>query len=145
MNNLSIRYATIDDCDVIFKIDSECDDCYSNELIKESLINSSNCTYLATLDSVPIGYISYSLVCDEAELIKVVVLKEYRNNGYGKSLIKKSIELLKEKNIKNIFLEVRENNNIAIKVYEYIGFDKINIRKKYYDGCIDAIIYRLSI
>jgi RimJ/RimL family protein N-acetyltransferase len=50
--------------------------------------------------------------------------------------------------IKNIFLEVREDNNFAIKLYEKMGFKKVGVMsdKIYLDGkYYDEIIYLLQI
>ena len=51
---------------------------------------------------------------------------------------------LKEHSVNNIFLEVRIDNNSAIKFYEKCGYEKVTIREKYYQG-IDAVIYRKGI
>ena len=40
----------------------------------------------------------------------------------------------------NISLEVKEKNVPAIKLYEKYGFEKVGIRKKYYNGIDNAII-----
>ena len=42
--------------------------------------------------------------------------------------------------MKTITLEVNENNLSAIRLYDKFSFDKLGIRKKYYNGESDAII-----
>ena len=51
---------------------------------------------------------------------------------------------LSNNSLKEIFLEVRESNTPAIALYESLGFEKIGVRKGYYDKPKeDAVIYRL--
>ncbi|MDY4010519.1 MAG: GNAT family N-acetyltransferase [Fusobacterium gastrosuis] len=54
--------------------------------------------------------------------IGISVLKEYWGNNIGSKLIDRIIEWAKENGIKKINLEVFENNERAIKLYERKGF-----------------------
>ena len=52
----------------------------------------------------------------------------------------------KNEKLSSIFLEVRESNLPAIKLYEKFNFTQISIRKNYYpDNKEDALIYMLEI
>ena len=48
--------------------------------------------------------------------------------------------MAKQTEHETISLEVNEKNSIAIHLYERCGFEKIGIRKKYYNGIDNAII-----
>lgn len=86
--------------------------------------------------------IAYMIVLDNVdyfEIMKIGVLKEYRNKGVAQSLI----ENIKEK---DIFLEVRQTNVVAINFYLKNGFKKISLRKNYYkDNNEDAIIMKMEV
>jgi ribosomal-protein-alanine N-acetyltransferase len=43
------------------------------------------------------------------------------------------IGLATEKGVTEIFLEVRETNVGAIRLYERLGFEEVGIRKNYYE------------
>jgi ribosomal-protein-alanine N-acetyltransferase len=146
MDELDLKVAEIDDAVLIHFIDSEYQhENYSFNMIKNTL-KDKNCINIITYqNNVAIGYISYNCVLDEAELLKIVVLKNFRSRGFGKKIMLKSIEILKNKNIKTIILEVRKNNDIALKLYEKVGFIKIHERQKYYRDGEDAYIYKLSL
>jgi len=89
-----------------------------------------------------IGYIIILDSVDIYEVIKIAISPNYRGKKLGKKLLNYVLERLD----KNLILEVRENNNIAIKFYEKLGFKKINIRKGYYeDTKEDGIIYLFTI
>jgi ribosomal protein S18 acetylase RimI-like enzyme len=53
------------------------------------------------------------------------VVKEFRRQGIGEQLLEKLIEMLKEMHINQFVLEVLENNQPAINLYEKYGFRKI--------------------
>lgn len=88
-----------------------------------------------------IGFITFDKSIDEADIEDIFVIPEFRKQGYGKLLVKKALCALKDEGFKKVFLEVRESNAPARKVYESFGFKKISERKKYYDGVETAIVY----
>ena len=65
--------------------------------------------------------------------IGISVLKEYWGRGIATALLEKLISLSKEKGIKKINLDVFENNEKAIKLYEKFGFKL--------EGCIEDGIF----
>ena len=66
------------------------------------------------------------------------MLDYFQNHGIGTKLINYVIDKYKEK-CKNITLEVRKDNEKAIKLYKKVGFIEKAIRKNYYNG-IDGIL-----
>ena len=80
-----------------------------------------------------IGFITYSIIYDRAEIIDIIIKEEFRNKGYAKKLIEDiSIGLINNK-CKNITLEVNEINP-AVNFYKKIGFEIVSIRKGYYNN-----------
>lgn len=144
MSNVAIRVAGLDDLDGIYNLDKFELDGYLKETIEKTLQDSSALTLVAETDGNIIGYINFSFVLDEAELNKVVTHRDYRGRGIASTLINDSIRILKEKDIVTIFLEVREDNVVAQKLYEKIGFNFYYTREKYYNG-VNAKLYRLDI
>lgn len=81
---------------------------------------------------------AYAIIFDNSvslEIMKIATLKEYRKQGLGALIIK---ELSKYG--KDIFLEVRETNEMAIKFYHENGFVDIGKRKHYYSDTGEAAI-----
>lgn len=91
------------------------------------------------IDNVLIGFIIYKRLYDVTDLLYIVVDKIYRNKGIGSLLIKYLINISER-----ILLEVRCDNNNAIKLYKKYNFKIINIRKKYYDN-MDAYVMELKV
>lgn len=86
-----------------------------------------------------VGFILIDMFSDRAEIIDVAVEVMHRNNKIGDKLVKYVIDLCKNNGCDNITLEVRVNNDAAIKLYKNNDFRVVSIRKKYYsNGTIDA-------
>ena len=81
-----------------------------------------------------IGFLLYSLIYDRIEIEQFEVITKERGRGIGDKLLNYLIEKYKNSDIKNITLEVKENNIVAINLYEKYGFKKVSTREKYYDG-----------
>lgn len=89
-----------------------------------------------------IGYLSYSIMYEKAEINNIYVLKQYRSQGIGSKLLDYLIK--KCKDCENITLEVRKDNESAIFLYKKYGFKEVAIREKYYNG-VDGILMMLEV
>ena len=81
-----------------------------------------------------IGFLLYSLIYDRIEIEQFEVITKERGKGIGEKLLNYLIEKYKDSDIKNITLEVKEDNIAAINLYKKYGFKKVSTREKYYDG-----------
>ena len=81
-----------------------------------------------------IGFLLYSLIYDRIEIEQFEVTTKERRKGIGNKLLNYLVEKYQDNNIKNITLEVKEDNIIAINLYKKYGFKKVSTREKYYDG-----------
>jgi ribosomal-protein-alanine N-acetyltransferase len=143
---MKVREATIEDAPYIAEIDMQISGVREVEKIEKDILNPNYVYYLLTNDSGSIvSYISLLITSDSADIIMVVTDRHNRGRGFATRLMSEMIERLKLKNITQIFLEVRENNDVAKRLYKRFGFEPISIRKKYYDGTVDGIVMKLSI
>jgi len=117
--------------DILF---SQFDEFWSYDILKDEL-NSKNSNYLiATLNDTIVGFAGIKVMLDETDIMNIVVRKDFRNQGIGTLLLKNLINLSKEKNLNTITLEVMEENYPAIHLYKKFGFQRVGIRKNYYQG-----------
>lgn len=86
-----------------------------------------------------IGILDYSFIYDRIEIDNILVEEPYRGQKIGTKLMGHLIFLATIKKVKNITLEVRVSNSIAIKLYKNFGFEEVAIRKYYY-GDEDALL-----
>ncbi len=95
-----------------------------------------------------IAYGVMSIAVEEAHIFNVCVSSMYRGKGFGLQMMEHLLEVAKEKNAKSVFLEVRPSNEVAIQLYNKIGFLEVGIRKDYYpakNGREDALIFAMDI
>ena len=82
-----------------------------------------------------LGYLYYSDIYERIEINQIEVDESHRNKKIGSKLL----SYLIDNNKKDITLEVKETNDIAIKLYKKYGFKEVAKREKYYQG-IDGIL-----
>ncbi len=120
---------------------SEFDNFWSYDVLEEELECDNSYVIVAKADeNTIVGFAGLKVILDEADIMNIVVKKDFRHNGIGSVLLENLINYSKDLNLKTITLEVNENNLSAIRLYDKFSFDKLGIRKNYYDGKSDAII-----
>ncbi|MDR1361951.1 MAG: ribosomal protein S18-alanine N-acetyltransferase [Holosporaceae bacterium] len=88
--------------------------------------------FVADFDHTSCGFILCQGVMDEAEILTLCVLPEYRHKSLGRQLLEKTMEYSKSLRVKVFFLEVAEDNFPAISLYTSCGFTKVSKRTNYY-------------
>ena len=122
-------------------LDSDFDNFWSFDVLEEELECKNSYVIVAkNSENNIVGFAGLKVILDEADIMNIVVKKTFRHNGIGSILLENLISYSKNLNLKNITLEVNENNLSAIHLYDKFSFDKLGIRKKYYNGESDAII-----
>ncbi|NDV24645.1 ribosomal protein S18-alanine N-acetyltransferase [Desulfovibrio sp. JC022] len=92
-----------------------------------------------------IGYLAYSIVLDEMEVLNLGVHPEFRRKGIGRALMHDLMRRCREMDMKRGLLDVKESNIPAIGLYESLGFVQVGVRKNYYpDTREDALLYDLN-
>ena len=138
--NLDIEYNTIKIIeDICF------DDAWTEHMIQCELSNSFSHICIAEDNTEIVGYIIYRELFETAEIMRIAVLPEKRNNGLGRSLMEFMMNNLVTAS--EILLEVSGDNPAAITLYKNVGFEALDVRPNYYkhrDGTFsDAINMRL--
>ncbi|MDP6727062.1 MAG: ribosomal protein S18-alanine N-acetyltransferase [Candidatus Marinimicrobia bacterium] len=87
---------------------------------------------------IMISYIMIRVVNNEAQILNIAVDLPYQHRGYGKKLLQYTLSELGTET--DVFLEVRESNLPAIKLYSEFNFEEIGVREHYYSDGEDAII-----
>lgn len=98
---------------------------------------------------VLLAYAIMSAAAGEAHILNVCVNKKYQRQGFGQKIVTHLLGVAKNNKVKMVFLEVRLSNNIAINLYESLGFFEIGHRGSYYptiEGCReDALVMALEL
>lgn len=96
--------------------------------------------FVAKQDNQVVGFVSYTVVLDEVEIMNIVTREDSRNQGIASSLLS---YIIRKIDYNKINLEVNENNKTALNLYRKFGFKNVGQRKNYYNGKEDAILMSL--
>ncbi len=86
-----------------------------------------------------LGYILFWHVTDEIHLLNVAVAASARRHRIGTMLVEALIAYAVEHAAAKVLLEVRASNAAAIRLYEKLGFESFNVRRRYYDDGEDGV------
>ncbi len=113
-------------------------DAWGEKALLSHAEGASSRTLAAYLDGVFAGYLLGTVIPPEGEVYRIAVLPEARGKGVGDALLS---AFLGETPV--CFLEVRESNSHARRLYERHGFVLVGTRRGYYkDPKEDACIYK---
>jgi len=92
------------------------------------------------------GYIVILAVLDEAEVLNIAVDPARRGSSVGSGLLDAGLREIEAVGATAIFLEVRESNEAARRLYASRGFSEISRRRRYYrDPVEDALVLRRAV
>lgn len=111
-----------------------------------SLLRRPNAILLVSEDRTGIaGYAALWIAADEAELGNLAVRPGRRGRGIGRTLLDHALHEAAERGASSVFLEVRESNAVARRLYEGAGFRIVGVRPDYYSSPReDALVMRVG-
>jgi len=80
----------------------------------------------------PLGYLLFQEAGTEAEILRIGTLPEQRRRGVGLRLLRVFQAWCRQRGVGRVFLEVREDNHAALRLYERSGFTLAGRRIGYY-------------
>ncbi|MBX3229882.1 MAG: ribosomal protein S18-alanine N-acetyltransferase [Labilithrix sp.] len=92
-----------------------------------------------------LGYVLFWHVTDEIHLLNVAVDPRARRQGRGRALVEEVVGYARANAAAKVLLEVRRSNEPALALYRSLGFEEINVRRRYYDDGEDAIEMMLAL
>lgn len=117
-------------CEIINTLGQELNINFKKLFDINSIINDNNQRlYGYFLHDKLIAFLHLTVSFEEADIVNVIIQKEYRHRGIGTELINYAV---KQDNLAKLNLEVRESNKNAIAFYQKLGFQEIRIIKNYY-------------
>ena len=113
-----------------------CDFCSIDSLINDINSNPFGKIIVYRENNEIIGYLYYSEIYENVEINMLEVKLNRRSEKIGTILMNLFTEIVD----KNITLEVSVKNHIAINLYKKYDFEKVAVRKNYYNNNIDAFL-----
>lgn len=143
---MKIDKMQISDLSTVYELEKKSfSDAWSEEMLKDCL-NSERYFIITAKDEkgAIIGYSGLVSSGDFADVTRIAVFPEFQAKGVGSLLFKELLNECKRRRIATLFLEVRADNSPAIALYEKFRGERFGIRKNYYGGGIDALLYRFT-
>jgi ribosomal-protein-alanine N-acetyltransferase len=117
-------------------------------IFRDCLKAGYGCWVLARTGGELVGYGVLSVAAGEAHVLNVAVAPDERNQGHGRRIMKRLLDLARWQRVERVFLEVRPSNEGAVALYHDLGFNEIGRRPNYYParrGREDAIVMALEL
>lgn len=131
---VNIRLMKETDLDMVAEIEKEIfSRPWSRNDFADSLKSENTLYVVAEEDGKVKGYCGMYVSFEEGNITNVAVSPSYRRQQVAHNMLNYILGLAKEKGITDVFLEVRETNVPAIKLYEKLGFAEEGIRKNFYE------------
>ena len=119
---------------------------WSETLFYNEICKTIAVSRVAKIDGKVAGYLCANVILDEGHILNLSVHPEFRRLGIASSLIKEMIGIMREKDCRSVFLEVRTSNEQARSMYGKFGFSLLGTRKNYYISPVeDAVLMVLRL
>lgn len=144
LTDVVVRAATTSDVAAVTALEQRCfADPWPRSAFAVLPANPNAFFGVATVAGALAGYVVGWHVMNEAELANLAVEPAVRRSGVGGRLLDAMLDDAGRRAIDAIFLEVRESNEAARRLYASRGFAEVGRRKRYYHRPDeDALILR---
>lgn len=150
---LQLRDADAGDIDAVMAIEHAVfpSDAWSRESMLAELSNRHT-RYLVAFDQdAPDDLLAYAGLlapkgAAQADIQSVAVVEAARRRGLARTLVQTLVAEARDRGAREIFLEVRVDNPNAQALYDSLGFERIAVRKGYYQpDNVDGVVMRLDV
>jgi [ribosomal protein S18]-alanine N-acetyltransferase len=141
-----LRRMTVDDLPAVMKIERETfpADAWSEGMLRGELNDQPRTRHyvVALVDDEIVGYAGLFVAGDQADVQTIAVLADRQRAGIGSAMLTELLAEAVRRDAQSIFLEVRADNPGAQELYGGFGFERIGVRRGYYEDGTDAIMMK---
>ena len=141
-NTVEFRRMQADDLDRVIALEQQAFSHPWTRKLYDDALTSYEC-WMMIVDHQHVGHGVISQVLDEAHLLNIAIAVEQQGKGLGLQLLEHLMQRSGERGCVECFLELRESNRSAYRLYERFGFNEIGRRRDYYPapgGHEDALV-----
>ncbi|MBG6239049.1 ribosomal-protein-alanine acetyltransferase [Mycetocola sp. CAN_C7] len=148
-----LRAATVSDLSHIMQIENSvfATDAWSESAMRSELESAHTHYVVATALGAPdivqgYGGMLAPQLATEADIQTLAVAPDVRRMGLGRVLMHAMLRTARAEGVREVFLEVRADNDGAQALYRSLGFESIGVRPGYYQpDDVDAIVMKLEL
>jgi len=132
----------------VVRLESRCYEFPWTESIFLDCLGVGYCCWTCRLNGKLVGYGIMSVAVGEAHILNICVDSEFRDQGLGRRMLERLLNLARKHQADTVFLEVRESNMAAQCLYQSLGFNEVGLRRGYYPagkGRENAIVLALTL
>jgi len=133
-----IEKASIEHLDRLCEIEMKCfeTEAFTKQQIAYLLTDSNSAILVSKVKGEIVGFIIGKTCMDKkpatGQILTIDVSPKHRRKGIGQRLLQEIEKTLKDKGVKIFYLEVRENNFVALSLYHKFGYKKVERLQNYY-------------
>jgi len=138
MQRTTVETATPQNIEEMLKIERECftAEAYTRRQILNLLESKNALALLMRIGGQASGFIIALLETEGkhrlGHIVTIDVAAKYRRKGLGSLLLRKMENILSERGAEAVYLEVRVDNQAALRLYEKQGYLKAELLEHYY-------------
>jgi len=133
-----IKKASIEHLDRLYEIEMKCfeTEAFTKQQIAYLITDSNSVTLVSRAKGEIVGFIIGKTYMDKkpatGQILTIDVSPKHRRKGIGQRLLHEIEKTLKDKGVKICYLEVRENNFVALSLYQKFGYKRVGRLENYY-------------
>ena len=108
--------------------------------VVRAISSSSTMVYVARLNRRLVGFGIMDYYKHRANLSLLAVDRGHRRTGIGSRLVENLETIALDRGLENLYVQVRQGNRKAIRFYNRIGYEQIDLTKRYYQRKENAVI-----
>jgi ribosomal-protein-alanine N-acetyltransferase len=121
---------------------------WSRANFADAITSEYVCACLCAADGTLMGHVVVMRGVDEMHLLNITVAPERQGRGLGAAMLRDVVTWSQAEGADALWLEVRQSNERARRLYLRSGFEAVGLRKGYYpdgQGREDAVVMRLAL
>lgn len=133
-----IEKASIEHLDRLYEIEMKCfeTEAFTKQQIAYLITDSNSVILVSRVKDEVVGFVIGKTYMDKkpaaGQILTIDVSPKHRRKGIGQRLLHEIEKTLKDKGVKICYLEVRENNFVALSLYQKLGYKRVGRLENYY-------------
>lgn len=146
MSDVRLRPMNLADVPAVMDLETALfpEDAWTQNVLLRELSESSRHYLVAESDGTVAGYAGLRALPPRGDVQTMAVDERLWGRGVGRALLTALLEEADRRDVTDVYLEVRDDNPRAQRLYGRFGFTRTGVRRGYYRGA-DAIIMHRAV